>query len=113
MFVIFSFKVKLAVTSVAFAFNDSEVFISAIFAFNAIEVFTSTVFALVFNAVCVAVLMGFNKSVVLSTFANPILILSIANAVFNAAILATPVPPFSTGTIPAIFSASTVFANCA
>ena len=35
------------------------------------------------------------------------------NAVFKPVKLFTPVPPNVTGTIPTIFSASTLFANCA
>ena len=50
--------------------------------------------------------MGFAVSAVL-------LILSIANKVFKPAIELTPVPPNVTGTIPTIFSASTLLANCA
>ena len=74
---------------------------------------TSEVFALISNTVCVAVLIGFNKSVVLSTLDNPMLVLSMASAAFKDAKLATPVPPFAIGTMPAILSASTLLANCA
>ena len=58
------------------------------------------------NAVCVLALIGFSVSAVL-------FILSKANVDFKEAKLATPVPPFATGTMPAILSASTLFANCA
>ena len=50
--------------------------------------------------------MGFSASAVL-------FILSNANVDFKDAKLATPVPPFAIGTMPAIFSASTLLANCA
>ena len=50
--------------------------------------------------------MGFDESAIL-------FILSISNAVFKPVKLFTPVPPNVTGTIPTIFSASTVLANCA
>ena len=82
-------------------------------AFNAILLVNVSEETLVSKAACVNALIGFDESAVLSTLDNPIFDLSIANAVFNALILATPVPPFSTGIIPAIFSAFTLLANCA
>ena len=63
------------------------------------------------KAACVLVLIGFNKSLVLSTLESPMLTLSIAKAVFNDPKLVTPVPPFDIGTIPKILSASTLLAN--
>ena len=63
------------------------------------------------NAAFVALLIGLEVSFVFSTLDNPILDLSIANTVFRLAILETPVPPFSTGIIPAMFIASTDLAN--
>ena len=50
--------------------------------------------------------MGLARSVVLFTLFK-------ANAVFKPDKLFTPVPPNVTGTIPSIFSASTLLANCA
>ena len=50
--------------------------------------------------------MGLARSVVLFTLFK-------VNAVFKPVKLFTPVPPDVTGTIPTIFSASTLFANCA
>ena len=50
--------------------------------------------------------MGLARSVVLFTLFK-------VSAVFKPAIVLTPVPPNVTGTIPTIFSASTVLANCA
>ena len=66
----------------------------------------SAAFNLLSSAVCVFALIGLSASAVL-------FILSKTNAVFNAAMVDTPVPPFVTGTRPIIFSASTLLANCA
>ena len=106
----FSFNNKLVVTSEILDFKESAELTSVILAFVFILFENREVsFAaskIKSNAACVLALIVFSASVVLLT-------LSKANAVFKAAILATPVPPLSIGMMPFIFPASTLLANCA
>ena len=71
----------------------------------------SDVSAFLSKAICVALLIGFAESAVLFTLFKPTAFLSKDKADFNEAMLVVPVPPFSIGMIPFIFSASTLFAN--
>ena len=88
----------------------SEIFILVIKAESAQICFVYLLISVASNfkssAVCVLVLIGFSVSVVLFT-------LSIDITVLKEDKLFAPVPPRATGTMPVIFSASTLFANCA
>ena len=110
MSVLFNLLVKLVATSDVLALSAKLVLTSTVFAFVFIllekrEV-SEAVTDIKSNAACVFILIGLSASAVL-------FILSSANDVLKAVIDDTPVPPLFTGTIPAIFSASTLLANCA